>query len=192
MFWLIIAPLLLFVYFFYPEQIKKIRLYLFAYTKPEPMLKIIYDGEELANYTFKDFLHFKKYITCDFILYSIPIEHEKFDNYVLRYESVEDVLAVEYTSLKSIELTDVHIIVNESETYPIDFGRNQYFINGNVLFDRKFLKWYLKMHQNVYLDSEDDYRLIFRDHKKKNIILPDYCYLLLKKNNYVVVNLINL
>jgi hypothetical protein len=185
MFWLIIAaPLLLFIYCFY--SIKKI----IFYKKPEATLKIIYDGEEFANYTFEDFLYFKKYITCDFILYSIPVEHKKYDNYVVRYERAEDVLEVEYTTLKCLELTDVNITVNDSETYPIDFGRNQYFINGNVLFDRKFLKWYLKMNHKVCLD-DDNYKITFRDHEKKFITLPDYCYLLIKINKYIIIKLIN-
>ena len=182
MFWFISAPLLLFIYYFY--NIIKIILY----NKPEAMLKIIYDGEEIANYTFEEFLYFKKYITCDFILYSIPVKN---DNYVVRYERVEDVLKVEYTSLKCLELTDVHIIINDSETYPIDFGRHQYYINGNVLFDRKFLKWYLKVNHKVCLD-EDEYKVTFRDHENKFITLPDYCYLLIKRNKYIIINLINM
>ncbi len=152
------------------------------------MLKIIYDGEEVANYTFKEFSNKKKYITYDFILYSIPVEDEKYDNYVLRYEHADDVLAVEYTSLKCIELMDVQIRVNDIETYTIDFGRNQYSINGNVLFDRIFLKWYLNMFCGIHLAEEDKYRITFSDHEKKLITLPDYCYLLIKNNNYIIIN----
>lgn len=180
MFWLI-APFLLFVYFFY--QNKK--------NNTEAMLKIIYDGEEVANYTFKEFSNKKKYITYDFILYSIPVEDEKYENYVLRYENAEDVLAVEYTSLKHIELTDVQIRVNDIETYTINFGRNQYFINGNVLFDRNFLKWYLNVLFGIHLAEKDNYRVTFNDHEKNSITLPDYCYLLIKNNNYIIVNLIS-
>jgi len=190
MFWFIASLLLCFDYF-YLNQIKKISLYLFVHKKPEAILKIIYNGEEIANYKINDFLNKKCYITYDFILYSIPVENEKYDNYVLRYESIEDILEVEYTSLKCIELTDLHIIINETEKYTFDFGRDQYFINGNVLFDRKFLQWYLKVHHNVQLERDDDYRVIFRDNENKFIRLPDYCYILIKKNNYVVVNLIN-
>ena len=182
MFWLIIAPFLLFIYFFY--NIKKINLY----KNPEAILKIIYNGEEIANYTFEEFLNNKNSIICDFILYSIQVKN---DTYVLRYESIEDVLEVEYTSLKCLELTDVNIIINDSETYPIDFGRHQYYINGNVLFDRKFLKWYLNVFCNSRLAEMDDYKVTFRDHEKKLITLPDYCYLLIKRNKYIIINLIN-
>lgn len=191
MFWLIIPTLLMCFDYFYLNQIKKISLYLFGYKKPEATLKIIYDGEEIANYRINDFLNKKCYITYDFILYSIPVENEKYDNYVLRYENLDDILEVEYTSLKSIELTDLYIIVNETEKYPIDLGRNQYFINGNVLFDRPFLRWHLNVHCNVQLESDDVYRVIFRDNENKLIALPDYCYILIKNNNYLVVNLIN-
>ena len=183
MFWLIIAPFLLFIYFFY--NIKKINLY----KKPEAILKIIYNGEEIANYTFEEFLNNKNSIICDFILYSIPVNN---DIYVLRYESIEDVLEVEYTSLKCLELTDVHIRVNDIETYPIDFGRHKYCINGNVLFDRKFMKWYLNVFCNSDLEEVDDYKVTFRDNEKKLVTLPDYCYLLIKRNKYIIVNFINM
>jgi hypothetical protein len=193
MFWLIIAPVLLFIYFFYPEKIKKIIISLTSYNKQEAILTIVYDGAEIGNYTFTEFLKKKDSMTYDFILYKIPLlNHPIYDNYVLRYENIVDVLKVEYTSLKWLELTDVHMIVNETETYPIDFGRNQYYINGNILFDRQFLKWYLNVYHHIQLAEEDDYRVNFRDHEKKCITLPDYCYLYIKKNNYVIVNLIHL
>ena len=176
MLWLL-APFLLFIYFFYSNK-----------KNTKAMLKIIYDGEEVANYTFEEFSSKKKYITYDFILYSIPVEDEKYDYYVLRYENADDVLAVEYTSLKCVELTDVQLRVNDIETYTINFGRNQYFINGNVLFDRNFLKWYLNMFCGIHLAEEDKYRVTFSDHEKNSITLPDYCYILIKNNNYIIVN----
>ena len=111
---------------------------------------------------------------------------------MLRYESIEDVLEVEYTSLKCLELTDVHIRVNDIETYPIDFGRHKYCINGNVLFDRKFMKWYLNVFCNSDLEEVDDYKVTFRDNEKKLVTLPDYCYLLIKRNKYIIVNFINM
>jgi hypothetical protein len=187
MFWLIA---LLFIIIF-QDKIKKIGLYIFAYNKQEAILKIIYDGEEIATYTLNEFFHLKKYITYDFILYIIPVEHEKYDNYVIRYENIDDILKVEYTSLKCIELTDVHIRLKDKETYPIDFGRDQYFINGNVLFDPKFLKWYLKVNNNFHLTEDDEYSVTFRDNEQL-ITLPDYCYILIKRNNFLLVNMINL
>ena len=83
------------------------------------------------------------------------------------------------------------MIINESDNpITIDLGRTQYMINGNVLFDRPFLKWYLNMRCHTVLDEEDKYVVTFIDHEMNYITLPDYCYLLVKKNGYDIVNII--
>jgi hypothetical protein len=182
---ILFAPILthLFIEYFYSIKIKKI----------PTIIKIIYDGNQIETYEINDFLQLKNYITLnyDYILYEIPFDgNEHYDTYVLRYETINDVYLIEYNSMKIIDLTDMHVIVNETEKYSINFGRSQYMLPGNVLFDRKFMKWYLNMYCHTTLHETDTYKYTFRDHKMKFITLPDYCYLLLKKNNYTIVNYI--
>ena len=197
MFWFAIwaiTPIVLGIEYFYPNKIKKFigTLSHYLYKVPEANIKIILDGEVVANYSFDVFLERKKNIVYDFILYTIPAQHnKKYDNYVLRYDNADDIVPVKYTGMKSIELTDFLVIIDETDCYPIDFGRTQYLVNGNVLFDRTFLKWYLNDYYNVLLNDRTNYRINFRDPEKKIINLPDYCYLLIKKNNFIIVNLIN-
>jgi len=119
---------------------------LFPY-KPQAMIKFINDGEEIVSYTVPEFFKKKKNntLTYDFILYEIPSKkkdkYDKYDNYVFRYENINDVIHLEYNSLKCFELNMIQITINDSdEIHNIDMGRNQYMINGNILFDIAFLK----------------------------------------------------
>jgi hypothetical protein len=163
--------------------------------KPQQaMVRLICDGDEIANYTFSKFLLNKDNIKVayDFILYDIPIvkkdKYEKYDRYMLRYENINDVLSMEYNSLKCFELNMIQITINDSDNYNIDFGRDQFMVNGNVLFDRPFLKWHLNIYCGIILDKEDKYVITFIDHNMNYITLPDSCYIFVRKNNYDIVN----
>jgi hypothetical protein len=162
----------------------------------QSMIKFISDGDEAFTCTYDDFKN-KKYdikINYDFIFHEIPIvkkdKYENYDNYLMRYESVGDIITLEYTSLKCFELNMVQITINDSCTKPIDLGRNQCIINGNILFDRPFLKWYLNNYDNSSLEDEDTYTITFIDHNMNYITLPDSCYLIIRKNNYDIVNIV--
>ena len=167
--------------------------------KREARIKFIGDGTEIENYTFKEFLKWKnknQTIDYDFILYEIPIEqkdnYEKYNNYVLRYKDVNDIIAIiELNSLKCLELNMIQMTVNQTAEYNIDLGRNQYMIKGNIVLDRPFLKWYLNTYCDTTLDADDGYIVTFIDHNMNYIHLPDYCYLLLTNKNYIIVNTIN-
>ena len=169
---------------------------LLAKTEAKATIKFICDGEEISNYSFTDFNKIKKTFkkNFDFILYEIPIKKDnyaKYDNYVVRYENVGDVIPIEYNSLKCFELNMIQVTINEAtDPVAIDLGRTQYMINGNVLFDRPFLKWFLNKNCSYILNQDDKYVITFIDHEMNYITLPDYCYLLVKKNGYDIVNII--
>jgi hypothetical protein len=166
---------------------------LLAKGTPQASLKFICDGDEIETCTIHNFKK-NKNINYDFILYEIPIikkdNYDKYDNYVVRYEKMADVLPIEYNSMKCFELNMIQMIINESDNpITIDLGRTQYMINGNVLFDRPFLKWYLNMRCHISLEPEDQYVITFIDHEMNYITLPDSSYLLIKKNGYDIVNI---
>ena len=189
------------VEFYTSTKHKVIKTYKYYLPEPQATLKFIQDGEEVAAYTFAEFRK-KKYTTnYDFILYEIPIkpndshkyECDKYDKVVLRYQNAADVMYIEYNAYNGFELNVIQMTINDSPTvYSIDFGRSQYMMNGNVLFDRDFLKWYLNMQCGVVLENDDKYVITFIDHKMNYIILPEYCYLLIKKNGYDIINQIDI
>jgi hypothetical protein len=185
-----------------------------ARTPAQPIIKFISDGEEIHTYTIKEFMKIKNdmatndmatndmatndtslgHLNYDFILYETPIikrdEYAKYDNYITRYENIKDVLYIEYTAaLKCFELNMIQMTLNAAEIpITIELGRNQYMLSGNILFDRVFLKWYLNKYCNTSLAPSDKYSITFIDHHMNYITLPDYCYLLIKKNGYDIVN----
>ena len=174
---------------------------LLARNSPQQIIKFICDGDEIRTYTINEFMKKRndikqEQLNYDFILYETPIikkdEYAKYDNYIIRYENIDDVLYIEYTSvLKCFELNMIQITINESETpITLDLGRDQYMMSGNILFDRVFLKWYLNKYCNTLLDSTDKYIITFIDHDMNYITLQDYCYLLIKKNGYDIVNVV--
>lgn len=182
-------------------EMRATRIYNTYGPSPKPRqasLKVIANGNEVAKYSFPEFQaerEKEKLPAYDFILYDIPVKVndplDKYDTYVVRYEKAADVLDLEYTNttVKPIELNMVQININHT-SYTVDFGRKQYMLNGNVLFDRDFLKWYLNVHSNIRLESEDKYTVTFFDQHMNYITLPDSCYLYIKNNNYEIVNVL--
>ena len=60
-----------------------------------------------------------------------------------------------------------------------------FYLKGNKLFDKKFLKWYLKYWYQI--DLEDDYSLNIIDHEINIIqIKPDQHIILEDKGNYSI------
>ena len=162
-------------------------------------LIFVKDGEEIAKLSFNKFLTKlrNKDISADydFILHYFPIEKmDKYDKYascVKRYNKVTDITEDRFvTSPKCIEFTMVVLsIKNSDKTYCIDFGNKQFNINGNVLYDRSFLKWVLKKYHNLSITDNDEYTLTFIDHNMNYIMVPMTCYILLENDDYKLVNI---
>ncbi len=165
------------------------------------IIKFIHDGEEIAEYTLDEFM-LNKYkgnieLIYDFILYEIPTnnniyDNDKYDKYIFRHEDLNDILCLEYNNQKGIDFTDIQISINgSSNIYKIELGRSQYMVSGNIMFDRAFIKWYLKQNHNIILDTSDKYLITFIDHNMKFITLPEYCYLLIKYDKYDIINIVD-
>ena len=141
-----------------------------------PLLTLIFEKEEEQNILFiKDgslldktsYMYIKKYnknTDYDMILYEWKIpESDKYDNYILRFEhinNVNDKFKTSKVSLLAVELC----IKRENkveEVYAIDFKKNNYYIVNNVLFDKNFLTYWC----NNVLKTElnDSYEVSFFD-----------------------------
>jgi hypothetical protein len=61
-------------------------------------------------------------------------------------------------------------------------------ITGNILFDRKFLKWYMNKYHKITIKNDDKYSVTFIDHNMNYIILNDTKHIIIKTNNYDVID----
>jgi hypothetical protein len=161
-------------------------------------LIFVKNGEEIVKMNFDDYIEeqiYKDFSTkYDFILHHIPIENtDKYDKYDSCYKRYNDVNTIaECRVLKSpkcIQFTMVVLsIKNSDKTYCIDYGRNQFNINGNVLYDRSFLNWVLKKYHNLSMNENDEYTLTFIDHNMNYVTIPNTCYILIENDDYKIVN----
>ena len=178
---------------------KKIKYYIpVFFNKPQPIITFISNGEEIVKYSLSEFIKIQRngkiILKYDFVLYELPIvtndEYNKYDKYILRYENHNDILHLEYnSSVNTFDFNMIHFTFKETNnTYKIDFGRNNFNMNENILFDTKFLKWYMNINYSITIDDDDKYDITFIDHNMNYITLPNYCYIIIDKMNYKIVN----
>lgn len=124
----------------------------------------------------------------DFFLYEIPAtpRDKKYDTYVLRYDNPMDIVEIkEQTDLCSVKFDVIRFeFKNSVRLYNIKFGKQQYIIPGNRLFDRDFLKWYMKTQHNLTLKDEDKYLISFIDQEMNYVSFDEHSYILVKKDSY--------
>jgi len=75
-------------------------------------------------------------------------------------------------------------ILYKDNTYVVDFGVNNYYIEGNKLFDKPFIKWFLNASYGVLLDDNTDYICNFMDKNINIISLNSSQYVVIEKDNY--------
>jgi len=163
-----------------------------------PNITFINDGDEILNYSLSEYITIQKNqentLKYDFVLYEVNIitmdNYSKYDKYTIRYDSENDIMPFEYKdSENTLDLNMIQLTFKETMTpYKIDFGRNNFNISGNILFDRKFLKWYMKINYSIVLDDSDEYIITFIDHNMNYITLQNDCYIVIDKNNYKIIN----
>lgn len=112
----------------------------------------------------------------DMILYEWKLnDNIDYDNYILRFNNVLDVndkfkiskvnfLAIEL-SFKVYNLNNVYV----EEIHAIDFKKNNYYMVGNILFDKSFVKyWCNNILNTVY---NENYEISFFDDNMEHHIL---------------------
>ena len=170
----------------------------FSINKNNQQFIFIKNGEEVEKLNLNEFNIKQKYkhfpFEYDFILHHIPIEnidkYDKYDYCYKRYDNYADIVEKHYIkSPKCIEFTTVVVsIKNSDKTYCIEHGREQFNINGNVLYDNSFLKWALKKYHHLSITDNDEYTVTFIDHNMNYITLPNTCYILIDNTDYKIVN----
>lgn len=169
---------------FFPESINT----------QKAVISIICDYDEIAVYTIDEFLILRKHKELpeskyDFILYELPIKKDdKYTKCILRYENYEDIARIEYNSINNFKFNAIQFnFMEEERIVNINFNDTQYNVNGNILFDRKFLKWYMYKYHSIGIRRDDRYIITFIDHAMNYITLNEDKHIIIKKNGYDVV-----
>jgi hypothetical protein len=160
----------------------------------ESFITLVKDGEEISKYEFSEFMTLKENIVkdqYDFILYELPMQNNsKYETYIMRYNSHEDIMKIEYNVLNEFNFNVIRFNFKGVDvTYNINFDKNQLIVNGNILFDRDFLKWYLNKYHKAIVQDEDKYTVSFIDHSMNYTILTEDTYIIIKNKGYDIVNI---
>ena len=120
----------------------------------------------------------------DMVLCKEPLtdsEEYKYNYFRLTSESCMDNLPYQ----SNFSFLDIHIL-NNGEKYNIDFGNNNFYVEGNILFDKPFLQWYLKQYHHVEL--AEDYTCNIMDDNIAFITLDSNSHIYIQKHNYIIVS----
>jgi hypothetical protein len=158
-------------------------------------ITLIRDGEEIQKYTFNEFISLRdteniQEGTYDLILYELPIQdNHKYDKYILRYKHHKDIMKIEYNAINEYNFNSIQFKFNGTETiYNINFNKNQFMINGNILFDRDFMKWFMLKYNNAIVQDVDKYSISFIDHNMNYNIITESDHILVKNKTYEIVS----
>jgi hypothetical protein len=114
----------------------------------------------------------------------------KHDYNMLRFKKVSDISHNLNTS--SVKLLAVQLKIEGQEAIPLDFGRNNFYIDGNILFDRPFLIWFMSGKKNnatatSSVKQGSPYNIEFINHRMIcDKITSDQC-IIIGVDNYKVV-----
>lgn len=126
----------------------------------------------------------------DMILYEWKMPDEnKYEHAILRFNTaseVSDNFKLCKVNLLAIQITIMH--ENNTETiHSIDFQKDNYYIENNILFDQIFIKYWCK--EKLHIDNVTKYEVSFLDNDMTlNIIKPTE-YIIIGQNDFEVVTL---
>ena len=96
-----------------------------------------------------------------------PSGNEKHDYNMLRFKEVSDI--THSFKASSVKFLAIQLKLEGKKAIPIDFGKNNFYIDGNVLFDRPFIVWLLRGNSSVEIINSikhgSSYDVEFINHK---------------------------
>jgi hypothetical protein len=101
-------------------------------------------------------------------------------NYIRLFDEKDLELLPEESTFKFMDVT----VFSEGKKYKLNFTTNNFYMEGNVLFDQVFLHWYLKTYFQVELAS--DYICSIMDQNINFITVDANNHILIKNNDYII------
>lgn len=176
------------------EAYKKIRSYLPSINIEYKDRVVFIKGEQEMAYDIDRFLRLKEEnmlwdVEYDFILYEKHVKgHDKITKRILRFENYDDINKLEYISSNNYKFNVIQFnFKDEEQITSINFQDNQFILTGNILFDRKFLKWYMYNSHDIIINDDRCYCITFIDHLMKYVTLDENQHILIMKHNYDII-----
>jgi len=128
----------------------------------------------------------------DMILYEWTMPQEsKYDNSIMRFNTISEVsdkFKMSKVSFLAVELLVKMDKDNECK-YSIDFKKDNYYIDNNILFDQIFIKYWCREKLAIKLDVADYYEVSFFDNNMTHHTIKPNQYILIGTDDFEVVDL---
>ena len=131
-------------------------------------------------------------IKSDMILYEWTMPQEsKYDNSIMRFNTISEVS--DKFKMSKVSLLAVELLIKTGKDmeckYSIDFKKDNYYIENNILFDQIFIKYWCKEMLRIKLDVNVDYEVSFFDNDMAHHIIKSNQYILIGTDDFEVVEL---
>jgi len=112
---------------------------------------------------------------------------------IVRFKNVNDIkLDGDYYAESGVKLLGIQLNIKNNgkikQSLPILFYKNcNHFIENNILFDRKFINYYLKTEKMDVLDLHDNYEIVFFDNDINTHTITDPQYIKINKEDFETI-----
>ena len=151
-------------------------------------VRLIRDGQTLITVPFMNIPPALKECHYDMVLYEwrAPVK-EKMDCYVIRFDSLKDI--TDYFKFSDAKIKTPCISLEGSEEkYQIEFGKEDYAIAGNVLFDRTFMDYWLRRKHDKVLEPDQKYTIMFFDDQFNQYTVTQDQHVLMSVSGFTIVS----
>ena len=126
---------------------------------------LVRDGEIILSLPYLEAIDDLKNCSCDMVLYEWRApDKEKFECHVIRSNTLKDLTDRSLKFSSAVFNAACVTLKGSDDKFQIEFNKKNYSIIGNVLFDRTFVKYWLKTHYNGYTLADDQkYVVAFLD-----------------------------
>ena len=170
----------------YGSVLVKNILKLFQSEINDDSINLYMNGDLVKTYTSEELICKKtSYPQHDLVLYywKVPdLEKHK----VAVYSTIDDLSDKFSNSKTKIYSAIIKMISWGGDEYEIDLSENDYMLEGNRLFDKTFIKYWLKNYSQEELMDDDIYCVTFFDQDMEQVTIDEGSYIILTKDSYKI------